>query len=271
MRAVSFALAAAFCLATASPRAHAAGAEDAFTAADTAWNGVTPPVLKAGFYHAPVSFKVVALSFDDGPSQYTPEILAILAMHHVKATFFMLGDEVEKHPEIARQVVAAGHELGNHTYDHPSFCSHTAPDSEQEQRLRAKLEFEIEKTHAILAMETDLAPKLMRMPYGCNPRDLDAIVRKLDYSAVFWSVDGRDWSRPGVKYIVDRYSDETKPGAVLLMHDGGGNRSETVAALDAILTGIEERGLTFVTIGQMLAMMHDRGFAYASLDLPILR
>jgi peptidoglycan/xylan/chitin deacetylase (PgdA/CDA1 family) len=180
--------------------------------------------------------KVIALTVDDGPSPvYTPQVLAILARYRVKAAFSMVGENVRYYPGVAREVAAAGHTIVNHTWDHANLA-----------RLGAvATRVEIERTAAEIHAATGTAPRMFRAPYGTWT------TAALDYCAsegltpLDWSVDPRDWSRPGVSAIVDTIMATTRTGSIILEHDGGGDRAQTVAALETVIPSLLEEGYRF--------------------------
>jgi len=187
--------------------------------------------------------KVIALTFDDGPhKKYTPDILDILSKYNAKATFFIVGENAEKNPELALRVYEEGHELAIHTYTHP---------------LRtnvSKLMKEIKQSHATIFGITGYSPVLFRPVKGqYTDAMIDAIVKE-GYKVVMWSwhLDTFDWKNPGEKRIVNTVLKGAKPGSVVLFHDGGGNREQTVRALKKILPELEKQGYKFVTISELL-------------------
>ncbi|MGW5364278.1 polysaccharide deacetylase family protein [Actinopolymorpha pittospori] len=170
--------------------------------------------------------KVLYLTFDDGPTKYTPEILGVLAKHNAKATFFQLGEEIDLYPQYAADVRQAGHTIGNHTEDHKSLPSLSSSD------IRAEI-------------SGGPSSKCLRPPYGAVNSTLRSIADDLGLKLVLWDVDTLDWTRPGVDKIESSIVDNAKSGRVILMHDGGGNRSQTVTALDRALTTLSARGYVF--------------------------
>ncbi|WP_406601058.1 polysaccharide deacetylase family protein [Lysinibacillus louembei] len=188
--------------------------------------------------------KVLALTFDDGPHQaYTSEILDLLALHGAKATFFIIGENAKKNPALVERIDEEGHEIANHTYTHP--LKTTVP----------KLIEEIEQTSELLEQITGNRPKLFR-PVGGQYTDamIDAIAEE-GYKVVMWSwhLDTEDWKEPGVGKIL-QIVNSAKEGDVILFHDGGGNRQQTVEALKQALPQLKEQGYTFVTISELLAI-----------------
>jgi peptidoglycan/xylan/chitin deacetylase (PgdA/CDA1 family) len=187
-------------------------------------------------FHGPRTKKVVALTFDDGPSSYTPQILSILARKHVHATFFEIGDQVPLHPDLPRKILAGGNELGDHSLHH---------ESEPGYASMAETQSRIESV-------TGFRPCLFRPPYGAYDSRVVGDARSLGMTTVIWDVDPTDWSRPGTGAIYSRVVSATQPGSIVLMHDGGGDRSETVAALPNIIDTLRARGYSFATVSQLL-------------------
>ena len=182
--------------------------------------------------------KVVALTIDDGPSPvYTPQVLAILRRYGVIASFSMIGRNAAAFPEVARDVAAAGHMIVNHTWDHYNLGYMTAA-AVAEEIVRA--------TDAIHAA-TGQRPGMFRAPYGVWPSAVFSYCAQAGLTPLAWSVDPRDWSRPGVGAIVLDIVADTRTGSIILEHDGGGNRSQTVAALKIWLPRLLDAGYQFTT------------------------
>ena len=184
-------------------------------------------------YHGSTHRKRIALTFDDGPSPYTPEILSILERKHAKATFFELGFQVSS---ASRAVLKAGQELANHSYRHESYPSRSSMTATN-GRIRAVSGF---------------TPCLFRPPGGAYNSRVLGDARSLGMTTVLWNVDPRDWSNPGAGAIYSRVVSATRPGAIVVMHDGGGNRSQTVAALPDIIRELRDRGYRMVTVSRLL-------------------
>jgi len=182
--------------------------------------------------------KGIALTIDDGPNPvYTPQILRLLEKYRVTASFSMIGLEVDTYPGVAREVVAAGHVIANHTWSHPDMA-YLYPVAVADQMNRA--------TDAIHRV-TGRVPTLFRAPYGAwSPAVLQQCV-KTGMTPLDWSVDPRDWSRPGVTSIVRNIMGNTRTGSIILEHDGGGDRSQTVAALKIVLPRLLAAGYHFHT------------------------
>ncbi len=171
--------------------------------------------------------KVLYLTFDDGPQPvYTPKVLAVLAKHHAQATFFVLGREAAAHPTLVETTRQAGHRIGNHTWDHPMLTKLSAA------RLRQEI-------------STGVKSKCFRPPFRDTNAHVAAVAGEYHQHQVLWDVDTRDWEKPGVPAIERALLRGARPGAIFLMHDGGGNRSQTVAALDRALAKLSAKGYTF--------------------------
>ncbi len=193
--------------------------------------------------------KIVALTFDDGPyPPYTGEILDILKENHVPATFFVIGKNVEKHPELIQRIVDEGHQLGNHTYNHVDLL----------KADRRTVADEIDKTNKAVADITGQAPKIVRPPHGFRDPVVMEVMAERGLKVVEWSVMSRDWVNPGVEEIVDRTVKNVKNGSVILLHDGDGvaqaaSRAQTVEATRRIIRELAAQGYKFVTVDEILA------------------
>jgi len=182
---------------------------------------------------------IVALTFDDGPDpQVTPAVLDILASRGVPATFFMLGRMAAVHPELVRQVAAAGNGVGGHTWNHVDLRTTSDPSYEAE----------VDRTNRLLSGLAGQDIRCVRPPKGATDARVLTQLNARGMSNVLWSVDPTDWARPGAAEIVRRTLAAVGPGSIILLHDAGGDRSQTLAALPAILDGIHDRGLTPVVL-----------------------
>jgi peptidoglycan/xylan/chitin deacetylase (PgdA/CDA1 family) len=171
--------------------------------------------------------KALYLTFDDGPHPiYTPMVLSILAKHHAKATFFVLGREVAAHPQLVDLERSYGHHVGNHTWDHPMLTHLT------DARIRQEI-------------STGVKSRCFRPPYRDTNKKVEAIAASYHLHQILWDVDTNDWKKPGEAAIERAILRGAHPGAIILMHDGGGNRSETIAALDRALTKLSAQGYSF--------------------------
>ena len=227
------------------------GAEHARTHGPAAVAAVAPrggPVLDATHPTRPgisLPARTIALTFDDGPSEWTPRILDVLERRHIPATFFVIGSHVTAHPQTVRRAMRDGDEIGVHTFTHPDLADVPA--------WRERLE--LDATQQVLAAATGYTTDLLRPPYSSVPaalsdRELRAIGRAGKYRVVLADLDTRDWARPGVDAILREATPRGSRGAVIMLHDGGGDRSQTVAALDRLIPALQARGYTFETISQ---------------------
>lgn len=193
--------------------------------------------------------KVVAITFDDGPDDiYTNQVLDLLEEYDAKATFFVLGKIAEKHPEVILRQYEEGHELANHTYSHPK------------KPTLSQIEEEMRKTNGIIYSITGFKPTLFRPVGGEYTDGMIGVAVKLGYTVILWSwhQDTQDWKNPGVNKIVKKVLDGTKPGDVILFHDGGSDRTQTVEALKKILPELKKQGYKFVTISEMLEIKNKK-------------
>ena len=183
--------------------------------------------------------RTVALTFDDGPTpEYTRQILDILDQYQVKATFFLLGQQVARNPDLAREIVRRGHSIANHTWDHPALNKLSA----------GRIDSEISRTDTVIQQATGLRPTCVRPPYGAINQTVISRINGSFHNAVDWNVDPLDWKKPGAAAIVNRVLSGVRPNSIVLMHDGGGDRSETVAALPYVISALRSRGYSFSSI-----------------------
>ncbi|WP_078893222.1 bifunctional polysaccharide deacetylase/glycosyltransferase family 2 protein [Streptomyces sp. NRRL F-2580] len=203
----------------------------------------------------PVSYRIpdrtVVLSFDDGPSpEWTPKILELLEARNIRASFFVTGGMTARHPELIRQIVADGHELGVHTFTHPDLV----------YQSHARISWELAQTQLALAGVAGVHSSLFRPPYSSNAAALDdwtypviKYVGARGYLTAFIDRDTDDWKRPGVEEIV-KAAMPSEPGAgeMILLHDAGGDRSQTLTALVQIIDKLQAQGYRFTTISEAL-------------------
>jgi peptidoglycan/xylan/chitin deacetylase (PgdA/CDA1 family) len=181
----------------------------------------------------------IALTIDDGPSPvYTPQILQILEKYKVTASFSMVGKNVTYYPSVAREVADAGHVIVNHTWDHADLATLT------EEQARAEIANASDAIHAAVGR----VPTIFRAPYGAWSRTTLEYCASEKLTALDWSVDPRDWARPGVSKIVSNILKNTGTGSIILEHDGGGDRSETVAALKIAIPRLLDEGYHFKAV-----------------------
>jgi peptidoglycan/xylan/chitin deacetylase (PgdA/CDA1 family) len=198
---------------------------------------ITPGVIVAGAQH-----REIALTFDDGPGPYTPEVVSVLERYGVPGTFFEVGSEVHDFHAGTADILAHGWPIGDHTETHPQM-SHLSLAGQRQQLLD-----QIANTGRYGAP----FPRLFRPPYGVWDATTLSLTRKYRMLMVLWTVDTEDYRLPGVDSIVQAVLSGARPGAIVLMHDGGGNRQETVDALPTIIKQLRARGYKFVTVPKLL-------------------
>jgi peptidoglycan/xylan/chitin deacetylase (PgdA/CDA1 family) len=220
----------------------------AASAAFLAWavRGRSASVFGKSYWRGPRDRPAIALTFDDGPSESTPEILEILARHGAPATFFQCGANVERLPAIAREVREAGHEIGNHSHTHPLLCF----------RSPAFIEGELRRAQEAIARHTGATPEWFRAPFGARWFGVGGAQRRLGLTAVMWTVIGYDWSRQ-TDEVVQRISERAGNGSILCLHDGRELRARpdvgvTVEAVRRLLPILSDRGYRFETVSRLL-------------------
>ncbi|MBE3558391.1 MAG: polysaccharide deacetylase family protein [Ktedonobacteraceae bacterium] len=198
-------------------------------------------------YRGDPNLPEIALTFDDGPNPlYTPQILSILAHYRVKATFFCIGSLVQAYPAIVQQEHNAGHVVGNHTWAHPDL----------RRLIPSSVAWQLSSTQNAITGATGVRPLYFRPPYGAFNATTQATANQLGLSTILWNVDPRDWSRPGANAIIARVRAQTSNGSIILMHDGGGDRSQTAAALPGIIEWFQQHSYRFVTLQELTAHLH---------------
>jgi peptidoglycan/xylan/chitin deacetylase (PgdA/CDA1 family) len=224
------------------------GAAAAGAAACLAWavRGRSSAVFGPSRWRGPQDQPVLALTFDDGPSEGTPAILEVLARHAVPATFFQVGANVDRLPEIARAVREAGHEIGNHSHTHPLFCF----------RSSRFMEDDLRRAQEAIRRHTGASPAWFRAPFGVRWFGIGRAQRRLGLGGVMWTVIGYDWSL-GADEVVERILRRVSKGAILCLHDGRELRArpDTGATLEAVrrlVPVLLDRGYRFETISRLL-------------------
>ena len=183
--------------------------------------------------------KVIYLTFDDGPSPaHTRRILDLLDEHDATATFFQLGEAAASHPELTRAVVAQGHALGSHTWNHRDLRTLS----------RRAVSRQITRTSAVLGRISGRPVTCLRPPYGAKNARVKAVIRSKKLAMKLWDIDPRDWKKPGAAVIARRVVSHAHSGGVSLMHDGGGNRAQSVKALERILEVLGKKGYRFESL-----------------------
>lgn len=185
----------------------------------------------------------IAMTFDDGPHpSNTPRLLDMLRQRNIKATFYVIGKSVNSYPEITRRIVAEGHEIGNHTYNHPNLT----------KLSNSQVRDELNLTRTAIINAAGVKPRTMRPPYGALlTRQREMIHSEYGYPTILWDVDPLDWKRPGTAVVKSRILTGTKAGSIVLAHD---LHSTTVDAMPSTLDGLLAKGFRFVTVSQLLAM-----------------
>lgn len=221
----------------------------------TSWHKVA---VAKGFSEVPARFrgvtiaeanlapsqKVIALTFDDGPwPQSTPAVLDILKKNNIKATFFIVGQMLKEHPDMGKRIVTDGHVIANHTWHH--WYHYMNPQAAA---------FEIDNTSNLIYQVTGVRTSLFRPPGGIKTNGPYAYAKNQKYATIMWSSDSSDYARPSVPKLINNVMREARPGGIVLMHDGGGNRSNTVAALPQIINNFRKQGYRFVTVPELLEM-----------------
>lgn len=213
-----------------------------------AWavRGRSSQVFGPSISHGTPGNKSIALTFDDGPSPATPEILAILAQYQVPATFFQCGVNVLRAPELTRAVHAAGHEIGNHSHTHPN-CALKSPSF---------IHAEFSRAQDVIAECTGTAPSLLRAPYGVRWFGYREMQARLGLRGVMWTVIGRDWALPAPA-IADRVLSGVTGGAIVCLHDGRGilkdpDVTPAIEAVRRIVPALLGNGYHFRTVSQLL-------------------
>ena len=186
--------------------------------------------------NGPRDRKVVALTFDDGPSDYTPAFLDVLRREHTRGTFFEIGQEIGGREATLRRILREGDEIGNHTTHHTEFPGYA----------------NIAPTTSLIEAATHFHPCLFRPPGGAVDASVIAAAAADGMRSITWDVDPADWSNPGSAAVYSRVVGAVRPGSIVLMHDGGGDRSGTLAALPRIIDALRARGYRFATVTELL-------------------
>lgn len=188
--------------------------------------------------------KVVAFTFDDGPHPvYTHQVLEIFRRAGGRATFFMIGQEMENHPEIAAEVHREGHEIANHTYTHPNLTELTLEEAGEE----------LQRAENLVQKVTGQPARCFRPPYFGVNDDILSLAAERGYRTIgAVNGDARDWDNPGVEHILEHTRSAVKPGSVLIFHDGYGERSQTVEAVRVLVEELVAEGYRLVTVSELL-------------------
>ena len=226
----------------------AGGAASAGAAAVTAYGvaGRAATLFGPSVHRGPGGRRSIALTFDDGPSEGTLSLLAYLAQENIKATFFQCGKNVLRLPHVARDVVSAGHELGNHTHSHPKLYLKTPGFVSREFSMAQKA----------IELTTGVKPRFLRAPYGLKWFGLRAVQKRLQLLGVMWTVIGHDWEWPAAR-IADHVLRHASPGGIICLHDGrdiqsNPDISEMLGALRRIVPALKSQGYRFETVSEIL-------------------
>ncbi|MGZ4983273.1 MAG: polysaccharide deacetylase family protein [Chthoniobacterales bacterium] len=201
------------------------------------------PSQQLTFSSVHVDGPYVAMTFDDGPSAaLTPKLLDLLAAHHMKVTFFVVGQNAADHPDILKRAVREGHEIANHSWSHPNY------GKMGDEAVRRDLQ----KTDDAIKAAIGTRPTLMRPPYGSiTARQKSWIHQEFGYRIILWDVDPNDWKRPGPSVVTRRIVNEARPGSIILSHD---IHPPTIEAMPATFDQLQAKGFKFVTVSELLAM-----------------
>ncbi len=202
---------------------------------------VQPKAPGRRVFSVAINSPYVALTFDDGPhATLTPRILNVLNKYNAKATFYVLGQRADRHPSIISRIVNEGHEVGVHTWDHPSLT----------KVGRTEVISQMDRSLAAIAKGTSKIPRTMRPPYGAVNKSLaDLFAQNYGMTTILWNVDTEDWRRPGVSVVTSRAVNSAKNGSIILLHD---IHSSSADAVEGIVKGLQARGFKIVTVSELL-------------------
>jgi len=223
-----------------------AGALAAVSSMVWAVRGRSSSVFGPSLWRGSPARPAIALTFDDGPSESTPQLLEILARHKAPATFFQCGANVERLPSVAREVAAAGHAIGNHSHTHPLFCF----------RSPRFIERDLRRAQQAIQSHTGVIPVWFRAPFGVRWFGMRRAQRRLSLTGVMWTAIGYDWKRPAGA-VVDRLAGRVSNGAILCLHDGRELRARpdigvTIDAVRRLVPMLLDRGYVFDTISHLI-------------------
>jgi peptidoglycan/xylan/chitin deacetylase (PgdA/CDA1 family) len=240
-----FAVLAASALTLSSPAKEPASPSSTAGADEFAKKSTEPPPTR--ILHFKILTPAIAITFDDGPDpKNTPRLLGILKERGIKATFYLLGKSVNAFPQIVREIVADGHEIGNHTWDHKDLS----------RMSDANCLEELQKTQDAIASACTVTPGTFRPPYGkVKMSQRKEIMEKFHYPAIIWEVDTEDWKKPfSSQKVHDTILKDTKPGSIILCHD---IHAWTVDAMPSTLDELKAKGFQFKTISEMIKLEDD--------------
>lgn len=195
--------------------------------------------------HVNTTEKVVALTFDDGPDQpYTQQILDVLNKNGVKGTFFVLGGNAKAYPDLIKEMISQGHELGNHTMSHDKMKNKSVD----------KMATDIQSVDIILQNLGYKKDIPFRAPFGITSHNLKAALKKLNKEHVLFNFLPQDWTNISAQQIYDNVMKQMRPGLIITLHDGGKRRDNTVKATQMLITNLKEQGYQFVTVSELLQL-----------------
>lgn len=198
--------------------------------------------------HVDTTEKVIALTYDDGPNPpYTEQLIELLDRNQIKATFFVIGKIAEKYPETVRLMLSKGHEVGNHSYSHAQLI----------WKNPFFIRSEIEKTDKILCQLGVKQEINFRAPYGRKLLALPYILAKMQKKNILWNLDSKDYEASHSEVIGNYVLQHVRPGSIILMHDGGGERSRTIAATEILIKELQGKGYTFKKISELIGQSSD--------------
>lgn len=188
--------------------------------------------------------KKIAITFDDGPNPiYTKQVLEVFWKARAKATFFMIGEQIEKNPELVTLVAGEGHEIGNHTFSHTKL-------SELSQEMCLE---EIKKNERIIERLINKKPTIIRPPYLAFNKETETLLSQLGYLMIgALNMDATDWEQPGAEFIIEKTRQHVKNGSILIFHDGYGDRSQTIEAIRILVPELITQGYKLVTVSELL-------------------
>lgn len=190
-----------------------------------------------------ITDRCVAITFDDGPDPvYTPIMLDLLEQNQVKATFFLIGLHSEWYPDLVKRINKEGHEIGNHSYYHKNYSIKTP----------SYVAGDIQRTNELLMKLTGVRPRLLRPPFGRYNDKTVEIANQQQLEVVCWSINSLDWQRPAAYVMERQVKRHLGPGQIILFHDGGGRRKETVRAVSNFIKTAQSEGYRFLTVSEMI-------------------
>jgi peptidoglycan/xylan/chitin deacetylase (PgdA/CDA1 family) len=212
--------------------------------------------------HGPTSGKKLALTFDDGPAPATEKVLELLRRHNVHATFFVLGEQVQRRPAMLKQVVEAGHEVQSHTFDHQNYAAllktttarviqRGGTEAEALEEVKRTLRDDFRRTRDLIEQNSGVRPGLCRMPNGIDRPWIKEIAKEMGITLVNWTY-GADWNKGSAKDLLPGYLAAIKPGAILLFHDGRNDASTSLKLVEAVIADAKKQGYEIVTVSQLL-------------------